>query len=103
MMVLMSKSHPSLRTLKKTQKNKQNTKHKKSHNLQTPPMPKKEGKHKNTKNAYSPNALITSNRIPAKADPQSPSHATLRLGAPLLFPAHFRRSRGLESLPAVFG
>ena len=54
------------------------------------------------KNAYSPNALTTSNRIPAKADLQSPSHATLRLGAPLLFPADFRSSRGLESLPAVF-
>ena len=54
------------------------------------------------KNAYSPNALTTSNRIPAKADLQSPSHATLRLGAPLLFPAHLGRSRGFESLPAVF-
>lgn len=54
------------------------------------------------KNAYSPNALTTSNRIPAKADLQSPSHATLRLGAPLLSPAHLRRPRGFESLPAVF-
>ena len=54
------------------------------------------------KNAYSPNALTTSNRIPAKADLQSPSHATLRLGAPLLFPAHLGRSRGFESLPVVF-
>src|ERR1700712_4659253 len=54
------------------------------------------------KNAHSPNALITSNRIPAKADLQSPSHAPLRLCAPLLFPADFCCSRRFESLPAIF-
>ena len=76
--------------------------------LKTPPTKCLKGKFQKTnrktktKNAYSPNALTTSNRIPAKADLQSPSHATLRLGAPLLFPAHLRRSRGFESLPAVF-
>jgi hypothetical protein len=55
-----------------------------------------------TRTPYSPNALITSNRIPAKADLQSASQAALRLRAPLLFPAYFRRSRIFESAPAVF-
>jgi hypothetical protein len=57
----------------------------------------------NHQTPYSPNALITSNRIPAKADLQSPSQAALRLRSPLLFPAYFRRSRVFESAPAVFG
>lgn len=70
-----------------------------------PPNPENSKKQSNRtpskNNAYSPNALITSNRIPAKANFQSPSHGTLALGAPLLFPANFGRFGIFKSLPAV--
>jgi hypothetical protein len=52
---------------------------------------------------YSPNALITSNRIPAKADLQSTAQTALALAAPLLLPADLCGSGGFKRPPAVFG
>ena len=52
---------------------------------------------------YSPNALITSNRIPAKADLQSTAQAALALAAPLLLPPDLRSPGSLKRQPAVFG
>jgi hypothetical protein len=51
---------------------------------------------------YSPNALITSNRIPAKADLQSTAQAAVALAAPLLLPPDLRGPGGFERLPAIF-
>lgn len=51
---------------------------------------------------YSPNALITSNRIPAKADLQSTAQTTVALAAPLLFPADLRSPGSFKRPPAIF-
>jgi hypothetical protein len=73
-------------------------------------MPPPHRHQKNTKKSttqmptpYSPNALITSNRIPAKADLQSAAQTTVALAAPLLLPPDLRSPGSFERPPAVFG
>nr|POF13331.1 hypothetical protein CFP56_10478 [Quercus suber] len=52
---------------------------------------------------HSPNALITSNGIPAESDSQMSAHRTLLIGAPVRFPAGLERACGVESAPAIGG